>query len=121
MHEIAKAETDDCTPNFIDISSLLNVLVGLEDQLYQIITQSDSLSVEALQAFTSHDTSRAHTALGRLTSLISMPSHTQISPVSLAEHGICNIMDKSFSEGMRFYQHMQVDLENIYYAHPDGG
>jgi hypothetical protein len=65
--------------------------------------------------------SRAHTALGRLQSLISLPSGTQISPITLAEHGVCNVQDKNLSGGLRFYQHLQVELENIYQACPETG
>jgi len=60
--------------NFIDINKLLNVLVGLEDQLYQIANQSGSLSDEAKKVLCQKDMSRPHTALGRLTSLLSLPS-----------------------------------------------
>jgi len=97
------------------------VLVGLEDQLYQIANQSESLSDEARKVLNQRDMSRVHTALGRLTSLMSLPSDRWICPLTLAEHGVCNVQDKSLSGGLRFYQHLQVELENIYQFSPETG
>ena len=60
--------------NFIDANRLLAVLVQLEDQVHQIVSQSECLSAEAKKILYQRDMSRAHTALGRLTSLMSLPS-----------------------------------------------
>lgn len=60
--------------NFIDANRLLAVLVCLEDQVHQIVSQSEYLSAEAKKVLYQRDMSRAHTALGRLTSLLSLPS-----------------------------------------------
>lgn len=102
--------------NFIDANKLLSVIVGLEDQVYQIASQSECLSTEAKKVLYQRDMSRAHTALGRLASLMSLPSDQQHCPLALADHGVCNVRDKSLSEGLRFYQHLKVDLSNIYEA-----
>lgn len=100
--------------NFIDANKLLSVIVGLEDQVYQIASQSECLSTEAKKVLYQRDMSRAHTALGRLASLMSLPSDQQHCPLALADHGVCNVRDKNLSEGLRFYQHLKVDLSNIY-------
>ena len=127
--EVLREQPDDAKSNeegpenlnFIDVNKLLNILVGLEDQLYQIASQSESLSDEAKKVIYQKDMSRAHTALGRLTSLMSLPSDCWICPLTLAEHGVCNVQDKSLSGGLRFYQHLQVELENIYQSSPETG
>lgn len=111
--ESVKAEEDSKSLNFIDANKLLSILVGLEDQLHQIFNQSESLSAAASQVLTQKDVSRAHTALGRLTSLMTLPSNPSVSPLTLAEHGVCNVSDQSLAGGLRFYQQLQVDLEDI--------
>jgi hypothetical protein len=97
------------------------VLVGLEDQLYQIAHRADSLDEEEKGVLRISDLSRAHTALGRLSSLMSLPSDSQICPIKLAEHGVCNIQDRNLTGGLRFFQHLQVELENVYQSCPDTG
>ena len=117
LREGARAAADeDAQPrlDFVDANKLLSVLAGLEDQLYQIANQSETLSAAARKILCRKDLSRAHTALGRLASLLSLPSDQQICPLALAEHGVCNTWDTNLPGGLRFYQHLQVDLENIY-------
>ena len=109
---IEEAETED--KNLIDANKLLSALVQLEDQLYQIASQSDVLSEEAKVALYSREMSRAHTAHGRLSSLLVLPSYKQASPLALAEQGICNIGDGNLSGGLRFYQQHQVELESLH-------
>jgi hypothetical protein len=87
----------------------------------QIVGQNESLSGEVRRVLGSRDMSRAHTALGRLASLLSLPSHSWLSPLTLADHGVCNVQDKNLSGGLRFYQHLQVELENIYVSCPESG
>jgi hypothetical protein len=123
-HKSKEESTDQKEPkslNFIDVNKLLGVIVGLEDQVYQIARQSEHLSIEARKVLYQRDISRAHTALGRLASLISLPSDQQLCPLTLADHGVCNVRDKSPSEGLRFYQHLKVDLENIYESCSEAG
>ena len=69
----------------------------------QIVGQNESLSGEVRRVLGSRDMSRAHTALGRLASLLSLPSHSWLSPLTLADHGVCNVQDKNLSGGLRFY------------------
>jgi len=87
----------------------------------QIVSQRGCLSEEARRVLGPRDMSRAHTALGRLTSLLSLPTDSWLSPLALAEHGVCNVQDKNLSGGLRFYQHPQVELENIYVSCPESG
>lgn len=62
--------------NLIDVNMLLAVLVQLEDQLYQMASQSDVLSGHAKTVLYSREMSRAHTAYGRLSSLMALPSYS---------------------------------------------
>ena len=121
MPEDENKQQEPAGLNFIDANRLLAVLVHLEDQVHQIVSQSECLSAEAKKVLYQRDMSRAHTALGRLTSLMSLPSDQQVCPLALADHGVCNVWDKSLSGGLRFYQHLQVDLENIYESCPETG
>lgn len=81
--------------------------------MHQIASQSETLTPHARQILGHGDLSRAHTALGRLSSLLSMPTDHGACPLALAEHGVCNIGDANLPGGLRFYQHLQVDLEGI--------
>lgn len=107
--------------NFIEVNELLSVLVSLEDQLYQIASKAELLPAEAKRIVEVSDMSRAHTALGRLSSLLSLPSDQQLCPASLADHGICNLQDKNLTGGLRFFQHLQVEMEDVFLACPDTG
>jgi hypothetical protein len=98
--------------DLVDCHRLLGVLVGLEDQLHQIASQSETLTPHARQLLGHGDLSRAHTALGRLSSLLSLPTDHRACPLALAEHGVCNVGDANLPGGLRFYQHLQVDLES---------
>lgn len=104
-----------CILNTIDAHRLLSILAGLGDQLHQVAAQSEQLPSATRQVLLGQaDLSRAHTALGRLGSLLSLPTDTRVSPFTLAEHGVCNTMDTQLTSGLRFYQHLSVGLENIF-------
>lgn len=61
--------------NIIDQHRLLSVLADLGEQLHQIAVQSEALPPATKQHLLGQtDLSRAHTALGRLASLLSLPS-----------------------------------------------
>ena len=83
-----------------------------------IASHSEELPPATKQILLGHsDLSRVHTALGRLGSLLSLPTDTYMSPLTLAEHGITNTQDGNITNGMRFYQNLLVNLENIYDLH----
>lgn len=94
---------------------LLSVLTSLGEQLHQIARMSEAIPESAKHVLLGQtDLARAHTAFGRLGSLLSLPTHQQVSPITLAEHGICNTRDTNLSTGLRFFQQMTVRLDNIY-------
>jgi hypothetical protein len=78
------------------------------------VHSSENLSAISRQILSQRDKSRFHTSLGRLTSLLSLPTMEQVPPISLAEHGVCNIGDRNLASGLRFYQHLQVEMENVF-------
>lgn len=107
--------------NFIDANKVLGVLVELEDQVHQLTHQSEALSPAARRVICQKELSRPHTAIGRLGSLLSLPSDNEVSAVTLAEHGVCSIQDRNLTSGLRFYQHLQVEMENVYRTSPGTG
>ena len=114
LAEVPKSQTKT-GHNAIDLHKLLSVLTSLGEQLHQAARASDSLPASAKQVLLGQsDLGRAHTALGRLGSLLSLPTHQRVSPITLAEHGICNTRDTNLSTGLRFFQHMSVRLDNIF-------
>lgn len=107
--------------NLVDVNMLLSVLVQLEDQLYQMASQSDSLSDHAKEVLYGREMSRAHTAYGRLSSLMALPSYKQAHPLALAEQGICNVGDANLTGGLRFYQQHQVEFESLHHHINEAG
>jgi hypothetical protein len=89
--------------DLLDAMKLLNVLADLEDQLHQIGRCSEQLTSAAAGILSRADRSRAHTAIGRLASLLGLPSDQRQSPLELAEHGVCNTGDTNLASGLRFY------------------
>jgi hypothetical protein len=97
----------------VDLNKLLSLLAGLEEQVHQVYS-GENLSHATRQILSQKDKSRFHTSLGRLTSLLSLPTTEQVPPISLAEHGVCNVLDRNLASGLRFYQHLQVEMENVF-------
>lgn len=90
----------------------MSILVDLEDQLFQIANESEQLSAASARVVQDQCLSRAHTAQGRLSSLVGSPSYAQADPCQLAELGVLNLLDQNMSNGMRHYQHTQILLES---------
>lgn len=84
-------------------------------------SQSDVLSEHAKSVLYGREMSRAHTAYGRLSSLMALPSYKQAHPLALAEQGICNVGDANLAGGLRFYQQHQVEFESLHHHANEAG